>query len=308
MKEMMQLYHELADQINIIGYSDNVQAARKAQVTAEQARQQGHKLFALFFEGEHHFFLGKFEQAYKLEKMAAEQLPEVSFILSNFATVATSLGYYDEAFDSYDEALRLDPHNTHALCCKAVALSQIGRDREAMELFDQALLLPATPYYWQVLVNKAILLSRQGLPMETLVYLDRALEFQPSNVQILNKKGTNLFHLGREEEAIACFEKALSIQPDNDQTLRNLGASLCRNNLFRDALEFFRRIPGPVLNYDDLAWMTMIYDHLGDYDKAVSMAKEWIDSLKELDLPIKDAEKYLADLTTKREKKTWGDF
>ena len=51
MKEKIQQYEVIADQINVIGYSDNELAARKAKEAADLARKQGDTVFADFFDG-----------------------------------------------------------------------------------------------------------------------------------------------------------------------------------------------------------------------------------------------------------------
>lgn len=308
MTDKLSKYNAIIDEINTLGFNDHLAVIKIARETAQQAKTSGDEAFAIFFEGEALFYEGDVEGSYECEKKAAEMLHNISFVLSNFATVATLRGFFDEAFVNFDEALTLDPQNCHALCCKGVSLSQIGRDDEAMELFNRALQYNDSPYYWQILVNKAILLSHQGLPLDTLDFLDKALEIQPHNVHVLNKKGITLYHLGRDDEAITCYERALSISPDHTDTLRNLGTALCRKNLYKDALTFFKRIPHDILIYDDLACMTAIYDGLGKIEEAVETAKAWVDELDKLELPTEDAENYYQILITKKRKRFNGDF
>jgi len=120
---------------------------------------------------------------------------------------------YEEALSAYDQVRAADAGYLHALNRKGNILSLIGRDEEALELFERVLELgPDEPLLADVaLNNKANVLRILGRTEEALVAYDRALMIEPGNVMALNNKGNVYSDLGRDEEALEMYEKAPAI-------------------------------------------------------------------------------------------------
>ena len=60
-------------------------------------------------------------------------------ILLEQASELVSLEEFDEALHIYNKVLRSDPSNTSALIDKAATLQRIGKNHQALKLFDRAL-------------------------------------------------------------------------------------------------------------------------------------------------------------------------
>lgn len=90
---------------------------------------------------------------------------------------------------------------------------------EALESFDRALNI--NPNDHQSLVGRAIAFSHQGRYDESLNAFDKAQEIQPQDPLILVNRGLVLERMGRYNEAIDAYDEALKIQPGFPPAVRS---------------------------------------------------------------------------------------
>jgi len=119
----------------------------------------------------------------------------------------------EEALESYDNAIELDPNFTglEAQLDKADILASLGRYNESLDAFDKLIeILPAneTLYAAMVLEDKGNVLEMMGDYEGAIIVFDRALELDPSNMYAMQEKGVALQSLGRISEAETAFAKA----------------------------------------------------------------------------------------------------
>jgi serine/threonine protein kinase len=98
---------------------------------------------------------------------------------------------------------------------EGVALSDMGRYREALDCFERSIeLRPDWANSW---CNKGRALRALRRPEEALVCYDRAIAFDPTEViPHVNKGNCLMDDLRRLEEAAACYERVLSLRPRNE--------------------------------------------------------------------------------------------
>jgi len=63
--------------------------------------------------------------------------------------------------------------------------------------------------------ERGILLTKEGNFTESIECYDKALEINPTDIQILKNKFYSLSYLGKHEEAIECYDKILYINPND---------------------------------------------------------------------------------------------
>ena len=51
---------------------------------------------------------------------------------------------------------------------------------------------------------------------EALMYLDKAIDMEPNNLEYLNSKAICLYNLNSVDESIEYFDKVLEINPNNE--------------------------------------------------------------------------------------------
>jgi glyoxylase-like metal-dependent hydrolase (beta-lactamase superfamily II) len=94
------------------------------------------------------------------------------------ARLLAGRGLLEEVVYCCDKELLLRPENPPALQLKALALNDMGRCAEAMDI------------------------------------LDRILIRQPDDAHVLTARGQALLGMGRHEDSLPCFDKALALSPD----------------------------------------------------------------------------------------------
>ena len=171
------------------------------------------------------------------------------------ANLLKNMQRYEEAVQSFDMVIALDPSNAEAYNDRALILSGgKNQDGEALASLDAALqieplnantwynkgmILEKMERYTEALVayGKAIDLNedldrawhRQGYVLmltgrdsESLASLERAIELNPGNAEAWNCKGQTLLNLGRDKEALESFQRAVQLDPSNSVYQQNL--------------------------------------------------------------------------------------
>lgn len=138
----------------------------------------------------------------------------------------------------YEEVLRRDPHNPHALHLLGLALHHQGQSQRAVELIGQA--LQSRPNDAVMLVNRALALSAVGQAPAAIEDFDRALSIKPDVAQAHYGRATTLQGLGRLEEAVAGFDRTIALWP------QYASAYLDRGNALKD----LGRLDAAVASYD----------------------------------------------------------
>lgn len=168
-------------------------AAEQARSIAEQARLAGDEGYTLFFSGEALCLEGDLRGGERLQRQAVARLPDVPFVLTNYAIVLSMLGRLRKALNRLDLALSQDPDDLHALAQMSVTLAKMGRHEEALPGFDR--ILAADPDNAHALRNKAVSLSRLGREQEALRCLDHVLERNPGDAHAHSERSILLSEL-----------------------------------------------------------------------------------------------------------------
>ena len=116
---------------------------------------------------------------------------------------------YEEAIQSYDQVLVMDPRSIDALNGKGLAFNNLGRYEEAITWFDKAIKID--PTFIHTLNNKGVTLANLGRYEEAITWFDKAIKIDPNFVDALYNKGGALGELGKYQEAIVWTNKALDI-------------------------------------------------------------------------------------------------
>ena len=153
----------------------------------------------------------EWEKAIRCCKKALELDPKLAVAWGARGFALSQLGRNEEALASYDKALDIDPKLSLAWGTRGFTLSELGRNEEALASYDKALEIDQKlAVAWS---SRGLALSRLGGHEEALTSYDKALELDPRLAGVWSNRGNALSELGRHEEALASYDKALELDP-----------------------------------------------------------------------------------------------
>ncbi len=116
------------------------------------------------------------------------------------------------AIDSWQKALKLNPHLAEIWHNLGSALGRLEKYPEAIESFNKA--LEIDPQSYQAWNDRAHAFYQMHQWEEAIASWDKAIAINPGNYQFWYHRGCALEHVQSFDEAIASYEKTLEISPD----------------------------------------------------------------------------------------------
>jgi adenylate cyclase len=119
---------------------------------------------------------------------------------------------YDKGIAAGERALALEPSSADIIHAYAAILTFVGRRKEAIPMFEEALRLnPKPPNMY--LRHYAIALRDSGLYEEAITKMKRAVEKEPNDMLAYAILASSYSLAGREEEARAAAKEVLRLNP-----------------------------------------------------------------------------------------------
>lgn len=152
-----------------------------------------------------------------LKALAIE--PEDIVVLNNLTQIYSMLhdenkskGYGELLLKACDKELKYRK-TEDTLILKSNAQMVLDKKNEANETFDE--ILKINPENYIALYQKAIYLEQEKQPEKALEYIERILKTEKSDIASLLAKGRNLSMLKKYEKAEECFNRVFEIDPKN---------------------------------------------------------------------------------------------
>ena len=139
-----------------------------------------------------------------------------------------------DAASAYENALRLQPDQSHWYANWGVALSDLGRFDAAISVFQQALRL--RPDSFEVHYNLANAFHKLGRLDQAIANYRQALDLQPDHADTFTNLGVALAEHGRFEEATENLRQAIRLQPNSAKAHHNLGVALLEQSRWDEAI------------------------------------------------------------------------
>lgn len=224
-------------------------------------------------------------------RRALEINPDQPLVWHTWATIG--LGYFekrqmDQAIESFNEALRLEPNAVESWFNMGVAYAEKGDTEGALRCYLRALFLSPenskvrcnlgavyfqnsqfshaeqcfrkaieiNPDYARAWDNLGATLSARGDLVEAEAACRKAIEIKPDYAEAWFKLGTILFQQDRAQEAREAFEQSMSFRQDFPATYVYLAMLDARDGLFDPALTACKKFTflGGVSGLDWMAW------------------------------------------------------
>ncbi len=155
-----------------------------------------------------------------------------------------------------------------ALLVKGMEAQKAGRNEEALKLLNTY--VDRFPQMTEARYYRALALTGLGRHKEALEDVDKALVDNPINVNFLLAKGNILVALERRPEAILIYTQAMQCDPRNAEACKERGDCLAQEGQFAEAIADLNRAAGLarrdpwVFNKRGMVWFCQ-----GEYQKAV---------------------------------------
>lgn len=139
----------------------------------------------------------------------------------NILSVAyNAAGDYQSALLHAEKAIRIQPNYVKAHVNKGNALSNMGRNDEALASYYEA--VEIDPEFAEGFNNLGAFLLKLNRHEEAVDCFSRAVELKPDYVMALNNLGCTLLDLGQNDEASLYLNQAIELKPDYALAHRNL--------------------------------------------------------------------------------------
>ena len=166
------------------------------------------------------FTNGNYQQALSNSRQLLEKFPN-SVILCNISGASNAgLMQFDDAIDSYKNALKINPDYAEAHYNMGIALKDKGDLETAISSYKNALKIK--PGYAEAYFNMGNILKDKGDFDDAIDSYKNALKINPDYTEAYSNMGIALKDKGDFEAAIGSYKKALEVKPDNADAKENL--------------------------------------------------------------------------------------
>lgn len=155
--------------------------------------------------------LGRLDEALESIEQSLALEPAGIQVLSARAQILFDMGRRPEALETYAGALESRPDEPRLLTNMAIVYEALEQPEEALAAYTRA--LAAAPAFRDARLNRAVLNTRlQQMPRALADYDQLALQF-PDDRQILTNRADLLLAMGRLSEALVAIEQAQKLGP-----------------------------------------------------------------------------------------------
>jgi tetratricopeptide (TPR) repeat protein len=226
---------------------------------------------------------GKLKEAERRLQAVARTQPKHVPALNLLGVVLAKLGRNTEALGIYDRALEISPDSPECWYGRGMILLVIGRADDAIESFNRVLTIK--PDFTQVHLLRAKLLSDTGRREAALEAIDKLLAIAPGVAEAWLGRSNILFEAGRYGEALSAAEKALASRPNLAEAWHGLGNALNELKRHGEALSAYDKALAVNSKFAG-AWygrgnvlsdLKRYHEALGAYEKALALDPNFAD-------------------------------
>ncbi|MGA2787668.1 MAG: tetratricopeptide repeat protein [Verrucomicrobiota bacterium] len=150
------------------------------------------------------------------------------------------LGYWRNSETLFRHALAVTKNNYLAHKALGVVLGLKGQTDEAIDQFQEAILL--APDYTEAHYSLGIALDRKGQTDEAIKQFQEAVRLKPDYAEAHFSLGTGLGMKGQIDDAIKQFQEAIRLKPDYGEAHYNLGTAFGMKGQTDEAIKEFQEV------------------------------------------------------------------
>ena len=157
----------------------------------------------------------------------------------NLAKALSECGRDAEAIPHHEQVLRMAPNNPDAWLNYGKSLASIKNNHAALDAFNKALSMQ--PNYFEALLNQGAILNELKKNRDALTATDKAISLRPDFAQAWLNRGVSLKALNQLDMAIASYDNAISLQPNFAEAHSNKATALKDLKRYPEALSHYSR-------------------------------------------------------------------
>ena len=166
----------------------------------------------------------RYEYSFPDFQAALDNVPTDSMrghILTDRAGTYATLRSFDKAMEDANEALKYNPRNIYALSIIGMALSETGKNAEAIPFFEKMIEIDSNfmPGYSDL----AFAYTKAGEQEKALEINNKILSQDPSQPYALNNRGYSKMELNDLNGALQDINRSIQLMPGNSYAFRNRG-------------------------------------------------------------------------------------
>ena len=256
------LLHQLAREQTLAGHFLEAQSSCQQAFALDPENAETLHLMAVV-----HSEARQFDHAVEWASRAIRRDPKPAY-LTTLGVALMSLGRNEDALKVFDKAVQLRPDDGELWWHMGNALIRAERSADALLCFRHTLTL--NPRHGDAAYKAGHLLHGLGQSEEALVYLDLSAELQPDHAPTSHLRAVVLKNLNRFEEAMADNVRAIGLDPTNADTYGNMGNVLQALGRHEEALSWYDRSLTIRPNVTSATRRAMSLTELGRFDEAMA--------------------------------------
>jgi tetratricopeptide (TPR) repeat protein len=234
---------------------------------------------------------GNLRLAIKYYKIALVGSPNDKDMLDNLGNSYASLGKLNEALESFQKAVEVDPTEVKTQMKVALTLQDFKKMKEAMGIFEE--ILKSSPNNIEALLGMGVSYTylfgeeEQGndvalnkIKDSIYKYFNRAYVLEPQNAQVLLNFGIFYIEQGSNKElGNQYLAQALQLAPKDLDLLYSIGFLKFKMGQNSEALSLFERVLAlDPKHTDSMVHIGLIYQEKGDIKKAIKYYQSAVDA------------------------------
>ena len=219
--------------------------------------------------GQAYFRLGQNEQAFQSYSQAIAIDPTDPNGFAGRGDVLATLKLLDSADKDYSEAIRLDSTHSRALCGRGIVRSDQGHDELALADFNRAIELD--PKYAKSYSYRCSVYARRGQNEKALDDCDAMIRLLPESPGPYKDRGAILVRMKRFDRALEDLNEAIRLDPKRATSYQNRGAAYNGLGQYERAIDDLSR--AIELNPENAGAYTnrgLAQFAVGQYDQAIA--------------------------------------
>lgn len=157
--------------------------------------------------------------------------PDDEEALLNRAYCVFQLGNYEEALRCYEQYTNIVPYDENGFLFKGICLYSLNREAEAIQSLNQAIAVapPSSEDIWKAYQELAFIMNNNGQTEKALAYVEEIKKLRCEEYHYYVIKGHILLGAQRIDEAVETFDMAIKKSNEKNDVYYQIGVSAYEN-------------------------------------------------------------------------------